>query len=929
MLRPIVHGPFLKGVIASTDPLTGPKGSVPRASNLLMTQRGALSDCDGSAIINAFGGVPVAGRGRFAADILFTPIGAAPYYLALAPNASQHLGAPRNLLVASTGVGTLPANTYFYVVTTLDGAGGESTASNEVSAVVGANGSVQLTWNTVPNAYGYNIYRSNTSNTEKLLSGSTVPVLQPSPIAAATSFSDDGTDAVVTGSFPIDSATVVKRGIALQLSVSYVSTPPTFSSGTFVTISGNSNANLNGTYTAASAGFGGITFFPVSVPPGWALGETGTGGNVVAPVGTAPPTEDTTGQVVLYKMPSAPTIPISYSDADIVARFPMSIFALNVPPSGSGGAPVGNAPSTPSGGIPGLTSLLPQMTQFTNRVVIALGNGFSPQIYWDDFNTTVNRAPFGFITGISVDAFGVVTVTTSTPLSITDPTSTFVPVGTNVNLRTIPNALFNGAFVVTSVDVGAGTFTLVNPAAIGQSPSSGGFFVSATTPLINTFVPAYPTWAASSSYASGSVVVPTAPNGFYFKANQGGISGGSEPTWPLTVGAVVNDNGVLWENAGLASLSVPPPPGAGHICVYAGSLWAWNTYPTNTATGLDGPCSLRMSDVDNPFSWNPVNQAFLDKDDGSEGMGIATFTISAEGIPPEGSLVAFKNYAGYQIVGVFGSSNFAIQRIRSDMGCTAPRTLKFVPGFGLIRYAHLGVANFDGVRDQVISEEIRPYLFATNDYANADIIVADQSWIALSYADLTANPPMYALGIPIGNSGGALTRLICHDLVLKAWAIVDTPFAFSTVYQARSATATPITILGGFSDGLLQRWQSGDTLWLTGGASPEPPTPVVWAMELSSEAGRTPDQKMQFRRITVRGISNGAISLTVTPIVNGRLGQPQSYPIASSNDFEVFAGVFTNGWRFGGILSGNGHIEIDRAVFQLVDKAIGVPQVIS
>ena len=84
--------------------------------------------------------------------------------------------------------------------------------------------------------------------------------------------------------------------------------------------------------------------------------------------------------------------------------------------------------------------------------------------------------------------------------------------------------------------------------------------------------------------------------------------------------------------------------------MFAGSLWAWNTAPTNTSNGLDGPTSLRMSDANNPNSWNPINQAFLDKDDGSEGSGLSPFTISGFGIPPEGSLVAFKQFAGYQIV---------------------------------------------------------------------------------------------------------------------------------------------------------------------------------------------------------------------------------------------------------------------------------------
>ena len=58
-VKPLNFGPFLRGVHAETDPYTQPKGSVPRASNQIMTDRGALTDCDGSGIINAVGGVAV------------------------------------------------------------------------------------------------------------------------------------------------------------------------------------------------------------------------------------------------------------------------------------------------------------------------------------------------------------------------------------------------------------------------------------------------------------------------------------------------------------------------------------------------------------------------------------------------------------------------------------------------------------------------------------------------------------------------------------------------------------------------------------------------------------------------------------------------------------------------------------------------------
>ena len=55
------------------------------------------------------------------------------------------------------------------------------------------------------------------------------------------------------------------------------------------------------------------------------------------------------------------------------------------------------------------------------------------------------------------------------------------------------------------------------------------------------------TWAASTSYPVGSVVQPTTPNGFLYFITTAGESGATEPTWPTTDKATVNDNGAVWE----------------------------------------------------------------------------------------------------------------------------------------------------------------------------------------------------------------------------------------------------------------------------------------------------------------------------------------------------------------------------------------------
>jgi hypothetical protein len=339
-----------------------------------------------------------------------------------------------------------------------------------------------------------------------------------------------------------------------------------------------------------------------------------------------------------------------------------------------------------------------------------------------------------------------------------------------------------------------------------------------------------------------------------------------------------------------------------------------------------------MSDVNNPLSYNPLNQAFLDKDDGTEGMGLQSFTISAQGIPPEGSLVIFKNFAAFQMIGIFGSPNLTIQRIRSTMGCLAPRSIQFVPGFGLFRFTHLGFASFDGVEDRVLSEEPRPFLFPSNASEDSDITVLDASNQSIMWCFQTAQPAMFCAAIPIGSSGGQLTRILCYDLVLKAWAAqVDLPFPISTAAQFLTFTANPVTILGGFSDGALSRWQAGDAQWDIGATGARSPSNVNWSVKLPEGYSQEASQKLNCRRVTIRGFSSGfgAGKLNVVPVVNGVNKPSQPYTIPASGDWEVFASFMRDGLRFSAVLSGSGQVEINRCSYHITAKEVGAAEVIA
>jgi uncharacterized membrane protein YgcG len=936
---------FIKGISAVSDRYGQPPGSVPRGSNLIMTKRGALVTCDGTKLIHAFNGVPSPNRGKIMSGLFFSPTGVSSYYLIIA-KILEPLGPPQNLTLVTAAGGTLAAATYFYKVTALDGAGGETTASAEASIVTGANGKNTLTWNIVPNASKYNIYRSTASGTETLLFASNLPASQVQFGALTVSYIDDGTS--TTG--PSAIILGVSRGSTSTSEVVIILQAPGITGlvlGQTVQLAGVVNPLFDVAgpvdLVVSPTKFNIINHFAP-------LNTSSTGGVASVPSIITPPLIDNTQQTALYQMPiiigSPATLPTPYDDTDIVAFYPADIGPagrVSIDGGGGGGSGGGGGTggggstgggSTPSGGIPGNVSFIPEMLQFANRAILALGNGFPGQVFSDPLTPT-NPATVSTISAISVDAFGVVTVTVIGGHGI--PAAA---VGGNVVLDQVGNAVYDGTYPTIQI-VSATVFKVRNLGAIGSGASAGGTVTTTSLPIISTFTQGFPVWATGVTYLVGDLITPVAPNGHYYKCIQGGISAAAAPAFPLVTGAQVPESSpsqVIWQEAGLTNTTAPPPQGMAHIKVYAGSLWAWNTAPFNTLNGLDGPTCLRMSDSNNPNSWNPINQAFLDKDDGTEGSGIHAFTISGFGIPPEGSLVAFKQYAGYQIVGVFGSQNFLIQRIKSSLGCIAPRTIQFTTGFGLTRFSHLGFAVFDGMNDRIVDEDIHPYIFPANEIDFNDITTVDFNWMSISWATQTSYPAMYIAAFPIGNSGGQLTRLFCYDLVLKSWVIVDLPFAIGTVFEAFSDIAVPVTILATFDDGCLHRWQAGDDMWAPYlnniSHALVPPSKVNWELESPTVYNeRSQGGRIYCRQLVIRAkitdpdvVVNVALELQGEPAVNVLSKQVN---LGTDGTIAVNTAISEKVTNLDAIISGSGAIEINSLDFQIKPEIATVPAVLT
>jgi formate dehydrogenase major subunit len=89
------------------------------------------------------------------------------------------------------------------------------------------------------------------------------------------------------------------------------------------------------------------------------------------------------------------------------------------------------------------------------------------------------------------------------------------------------------------------------------------------------YVP-YTTWAASSSYSVGNLVMPITLNGYQYRCTVAGTSGGSEPVWPTTTNPpnTVVDGTVTWQCI-FPNVYIRKPKKA--------------TLPTGPGTGLNDP----------------------------------------------------------------------------------------------------------------------------------------------------------------------------------------------------------------------------------------------------------------------------------------------------------------------------------------------------
>ena len=323
------------------------------------------------------------------------------------------------------------------------------------------------------------------------------------------------------------------------------------------------------------------------------------------------------------------------------------------------------------------------------------------------------------------------------------------------------------------------------------------------------------------------------------------------------------------------------PPGAKHAAFHLGAVWLWNTAAVSAP--IDGPSSLRMSGPNDITDWPTSNQTFIGKGDGQEGMGMSSFTIVETGISPTATLVLFKNYSAYQVTGVFGSDNFSIQPIKTDMGCVAPRTIQFVAGFGIIRLTHKGFALYNGVEDRLISEEVRPAIFGDPETTGLDFTTLRLSWAAQN-----PNPPLYVAACPV--EGASLTRLFIYDLIRRGWTLCTLPTPVSTMSLYLTTGEFPSIHAGTFFGGKLQQLFATNQFTDNG-------SDIGWSMETKSYFVQNQVEPAFWRRAQVQILGQPGYFVQIQPVVDGNVRESKYYRFPPVTGPELVEAVFSRDIR--------------------------------
>jgi hypothetical protein len=142
---------------------------------------------------------------------------------------------------------------------------------------------------------------------------------------------------------------------------------------------------------------------------------------------------------------------------------------------------------------------------------------------------------------------------------------------------------------------------------------------------------------------------------------------------------------------------------------------------------------------------------------------------------------------------------------------------------------------------------------------------------------------------------------------MKAWAVLDLPFAISALNTTTGGEGVPIVLLGK-TTGQVERIQAGDKAWDTGNGPDV--VPINWSFRSPEVFGEGSSQRLFVEQVTIRGYGNPVMvaSIVANLWLDGQQLGSQGIdivPQGGSSLFEIRVAIFRSGERFHLDVSGN------------------------
>lgn len=169
----------------------------------------------------------------------------------------------------------------------------------------------------------------------------------------------------------------------------------------------------------------------------------------------------------------------------------------------------------------------------------------------------------------------------------------------SVNYRASGGDTMKMALFSTSPSLTTTLYSSLTGEISGTGYTTGGLALTSLT-VTETEANSWGTVFSATTWAAGSVVIPSVANGFLYVTPNGGASSGS-PTFPTIVGETVTDSGgVIWANIGSS------------ITVFSSAAVSW---PTSTITAsyaviYDSATSVNLVKIDFGGSQSDSNGTF-------------------------------------------------------------------------------------------------------------------------------------------------------------------------------------------------------------------------------------------------------------------------------------------------------------------------------